>query len=140
MTGQPRMPKQRLRAAVGRVNTSVTEVVRRAATTADAVASEAAQRFVEQAMADQRPDDRLNDDANSDKNALVLPIDRAQLEHALAHFLLRRDLPQTTPEKRLVLHYPSYRSTAAAILDGEAWAIRKAWPEAAREITHTRDV
>lgn len=53
---------------------------------------------------------------------------------ALAMYLMYRDWPtlenqRTSPQRRY-----EYRCMAAAILGGEAWAIRKAWPEGAYDI------
>lgn len=57
---------------------------------------------------------------------------------ALADFLVERDWPSATPRERHVLHNPEYKRMAAAILNGEGWALRKAWPEGAMEIISTR--
>lgn len=50
---------------------------------------------------------------------------------SLSDFLLARDWPTTTvtPSRRI-----QYRRRAAAILAGDAAAIRETWPEAAHEI------
>ena len=54
---------------------------------------------------------------------------------ALADFLLQRDWP--TEGRRLSSQKYEYRVMAAAVLNGEAWAIRKAWPGVAHEIADT---
>jgi hypothetical protein len=56
---------------------------------------------------------------------------------ALADFLLQRDWP--TEGRRMSSQKYEYRVIAAAILNGEAWAIRKAWPEAVNEIVAALD-
>ncbi len=51
---------------------------------------------------------------------------------ALAAYLIERDWPSAvdvTASRRA-----EYRRRAAAILNGEAWAIRMTWPEAAYDI------
>ena len=54
---------------------------------------------------------------------------------ALADYLLDRDFPIANPHRRhtSTLRY-EYRRRAAAILAGEAWAIRAAWPNAYAEV------
>lgn len=53
---------------------------------------------------------------------------------ALADLLIARDWPDATPREISVRHRSRYTSMAAAIVAGEAWAIRQAWPEAAYDI------
>lgn len=55
-------------------------------------------------------------------------------EKALADYLISRDWPNATPREVSVRHRGPYGRMAAAILAGEAWAIREAWPEAAYDI------
>ena len=55
----------------------------------------------------------------------------------LATFLYARDWPSDV--RTNVQRKYEYRCLAAAIVNGEAWAIRKAWPEAAREIQTRSD-
>lgn len=52
---------------------------------------------------------------------------------ALAEFLLLRDWPGARARISSSRRY-EYRCRAAAILAGEAWAIRMTWPEAAYDI------
>lgn len=51
---------------------------------------------------------------------------------SLAEFLLYRDWPNAEPRDSHLRY--TYRTLAAAITAGEAWAIRKAWPDAAYDI------
>lgn len=57
---------------------------------------------------------------------------------ALADFLILRDWPSATPRQIVAHRINTYRALAAAALNGEAWAIRKAWPEAMSELYGTR--
>jgi hypothetical protein len=56
----------------------------------------------------------------------------------MAEYLLHRDWPSEAPRFTAHLRY-TYRRRAAAILAGEAWAIRETWPEAAHEIATRSD-
>jgi hypothetical protein len=58
---------------------------------------------------------------------------------ALAGFLIDRDWPSDAGGRGSVRLRYEYRRLAAAILNGEAWAIRKAWPEASYDITTRSD-
>lgn len=100
---------RRLRNAAETMNTTMTEAVKRAT-----VALEHLQRAVPGV-------------------ASVTP------EESLAEWLFHEDWPslEWSDRKQAQKRY-DYRSQAAAILAGEAWAIRKAWPEAAIEIADTR--
>jgi antitoxin component of RelBE/YafQ-DinJ toxin-antitoxin module len=62
-----------------------------------------------------------------------------QAVHALAAALIDRDWPEATPRQRYGHHAKTYNIRAAAILNGEAWAIRATWPEAAYEIQTRSD-
>lgn len=59
--------------------------------------------------------------------------------NALGDFLIARDWPDATPREVSVRHRPTYMRMAAAIVAGEAWAIRQAWPEAAYDIQTRSD-
>jgi hypothetical protein len=56
---------------------------------------------------------------------------------ALYRFLFTRDWPSALPREMPARRY-TYKCMAAAILNGEAWAIRQAWPEAASELVGMR--
>jgi hypothetical protein len=58
---------------------------------------------------------------------------------ALGAWLFDRDWPNAAPRERHGSRMYQYRCQAAAILAGEAWAIRKAWPEAAYDIATRSD-
>lgn len=57
---------------------------------------------------------------------------------ALAMFLLYRDWPSDREGRGSQQRRYDYRCMAAAILGGEAWAIKKAWPEGAYDIETMR--
>lgn len=58
------------------------------------------------------------------------PTTSEQAVSALAAFLIERDWPSATPREIHVRHNQRYRQMAAAVLNGEPWAIRQAWPGA----------
>lgn len=60
--------------------------------------------------------------------------DSQQAVEALAEYLIGRDWPSLRGTRQWHGKRYEYQCRAAAILAGEAWAIRTTWPEAASEI------
>lgn len=136
MPNQPKTPisgfrldaetKDRIRRQAEAGGVTMTEAIRRASE-----AIEEMRRAMEKGM----PDEAAHAYA-------VKSLERREHSEAavnvLAETLMDRDWPNDLPRQRGGKRY-EYACRAAAILNGEAWAIRKTWPEAAHEIATRSD-
>lgn len=123
--------KERLRRQADSIGATMTEAVKRAVDAMDNLNK--AMRAADPEMAAHL--DAV--DAARGKGSRKAEADRRAVS-ALADFLVLRDWPNSTPREMSNKRSNTYSAMAAAILNGEAWAIRKAWPEAATEIAHSR--